>query len=441
MNRMSDCHGFVVLGSGMAGLGASHYLSEQGVTPYLYEARPTPGGHTSTHFYGDGFTFDEGPHISFTSDPRIQALFEHAVGGEFERLKAYVNNYWKGHWIKHPAQVNLHGLPEDLIVRCITDMVDARGRQTQEIKNYADWLDANFGVTFARTFPAEYSKKYHTTAAENLTTDWLGPRLYQPKLEEVLIGALKSEPLDVHYVDHFRYPTKGGFAAYLGPLLAKARVCCSHRVVAIDAKKKRLTFENGSAVEYDGVISSIPLPRLVEMIEGAPQDVRTAASRLSCSQLVLVNIGINRPVETKAQWTYFYDEDICFSRLSFPASFSTSMVPPGCGSIQAEVYFSEKWKPLECSPGDWIEPTIDGLIQCGLVRSRDEIIHRSTIYAPFANVIFDHDRTASLAIVHAYLDDIGIRYCGRYGDWGYIWTDQAFMSGERAARAAMGRVD
>ena len=55
----------------------------------------------------------------------------------------------------------------------------------------------------------EYTKKYHTTEAKNLTTDWLGPRLYRPTLDQVLLGALKPEPLDVHYVDRFRYPTRG----------------------------------------------------------------------------------------------------------------------------------------------------------------------------------------------------------------------------------------
>ena len=159
-------------------------------------------------------------------------------------------------------------------------------------------------------------------------------------------------------------------------------------------------------------------------------DVSEAASLLACSQVVLVNVGINRPVESRAQWSYFYDAEICFARLSYPAHFSPTMVPAGCGSIQAEVYFSEKWRPLTKAPEDWIEPTIDGLIECGLVRSRDEVIHRSVIFAPFANVIFDYDRPKSLKLVHEFLDSIGIGYCGRYGDWAYIWTDQAFKSGE-----------
>ena len=52
---------------------------------------------------------------------------------------------------------------------------------------------------------------------------------------------------------------------------------------------------------------------------------------------------------------------------------------------------------------------------------------------PYANVIFDLERDAALETVHGYLDDIGIAYCGRYGDWGYMWTDESFISGERAA--------
>ena len=38
-----------------------------------------------------------------------------------------------------------------------------------------------------------------------------------------------------------------------------------------------------------------------------------------------------------------------------------------------------------------------------------------------------------------HLVDIGIHYCGRYGDWGYMWTDESFISGERAATSALAR--
>jgi hypothetical protein len=41
--------------------------------------------------------------------------------------------------------------------------------------------------------------------------------------------------------------------------------------------------------------------------------------------------------------------------------------------------------------------------------------------------------------VHGYLDDIGIGYCGRYGEWGYLWSDESFLSGERAVERLLTR--
>ena len=53
-------------------------------------------------------------------------------------------------------------------------------------------------------------------------------------------------------------------------------------------------------------------------------------------------------------------------------------------------------------------------------------------------MIFDLELTPASQAIHGYLDDTGIAYCGRYGDRAYIWTDQSFMSGERAAHKIMG---
>jgi hypothetical protein len=74
----------------------------------------------------------------------------------------------------------------------------------------------------------------------------------------------------------------------------------------------------------------------------------------------------------------------------------------------------------------------------GLIRENDKILFKNSMLVPYANVIFDLERADALKIVHAYLDELGIRYCGRYGDWGYMWTDESFISGERAAGAALG---
>lgn len=425
--------GIRILGAGCAGFGASHELYGQDVKPVIYEAHDHIGGHTSSFDYGDGFIFDEGPHISFTKNERIKDLFAESCGQKFEAFPSRVNNYWKGHWIKHPAQVNLAGLPDDLVVNCLEDFITAMHKDHGEIKDYEQWLHAAFGPTFGDTFPGEYTKKYHTTEAKNLTTDWLGPRLYRPKLDEVLRGALTKDTDDVHYIPDFRYPTDGGFVSYLDMFAKRSEIHEGHRVTQIDMAAKKLGFSNGNTTEFEKLVSSIPLPALLPLIKDAPQEVLDAAALLSCSQVALINIGLNKPDVSDHHWTYFYDEDICFSRLSFPHMFSSKVAPEGCSAIQAEIYFSDKWKPLTGTVEDWIEPTIEALMRCGYIKDRSEIIHTSTLFAPWGNVIFDHDRPRCLKIVHDYLDSINLGYCGRYGDWKYIWTDESFISGERAA--------
>jgi protoporphyrinogen oxidase len=427
----------VILGSGMGGFGAAYRFHAEGITPVMYDKNSYHGGHTASFRYDSGFIFDQGPHISFTKDPRIQELFADAVDQQFETVQITLNNYWRGHWPLHPVQLHMYGLPEDVIVKVITDFVEEHHAPERPIKNYADWLLASFGRSFAELFPMTYTRKYHLTTADNMSTDWLGPRIYRPSLEEVLRGAISPSAPHVHYITHFRYPTEGGFVAYLQKLVPLGNLKFGHELVAIDPRQRELRFSNGAVSNYDALVSSVALPDLIPMIKGAPQDVRAAAQRLACSTCVLVNVGVNRQDLSPAHMSYFYDEDICFTRLSFPHMLSPRNVPPGAGSIQAEVYFSSKYKPLTGAPEEWIEPVIKDLHRCGLLREDDKILFKNAVLVRHANVIFDLERNAALKTVHGYLDDIGIAYCGRYGDWGYMWTDESFKSGEQAAEKAL----
>lgn len=425
-----------IIGSGMAGFGASHRLHDAGLSTIVYEKLPHAGGHTSSHEW-HGFMFDEGPHVSFTRDKRIQSLLAENIHGKYETIHAKVNNLWRGHWIKHPAQVNLHGLPTDLVVRIIDDFVQAQSAPPGEIKNYRDWLYAAFGKTFAETFPMEYAFKYHTTTADNMSTDWLGPRLYRPKLEEVLRGALSPSTPNVHYVDDFRYPSHGGFRAYLDRFARETTVRTGHELVALDPRRRTLRFANGTSAEYDHLVSSMPLNTLIPKIEGAPREVRDAAARLACTELVLVNVGVKRADLLDAHWSYYYDRDVFFTRLSTPHLLSPHNAPAGCGSLQAECYFSPKYRPLDRAPETCIEPVLRDLKKCKILRDDDPIVFANTLHIPHANIIFDLDRADALRVVHAYLDELKIRYCGRYGEWGYHWTDEAFISGENAAEKVL----
>jgi len=164
----------VILGSGMAGLGANHQFRTEGVTPILYDKNSYYGGHTASFRYDSGFLFDVGPHISFTKDTRIQDLLADGVDQQYETIQINLKNYWRGFWPQHPVQLHMHGLPEDVIVKVITDFVAMQQAPEKPVSNYEEWLLASFGRTFAELFPMQYTRKYHLTTADNMSTDWLG---------------------------------------------------------------------------------------------------------------------------------------------------------------------------------------------------------------------------------------------------------------------------
>ena len=267
---------FAVLGTGMAGFGAGHALEAAGMPFVMYDRNSYYGGHTHSLRYDTGFVYDEGGHVSFTKHQHVKDILAENVKGEFEERRLGADNYWKGLRIPHPVQCNLAKLPPDLNVAILSEYAAQFGSTLRPDASYAEWLVGAYGKTFANTFPMVYGHKYHTTTMDRLTTDWIGPRMYRPSLEEVFRGAIAGaqQVNGAHYVDMFRYPKVGGFKTYLEAFADRYEMQLGHVLVEIDPKARQLRFADGKVDSYDQVVSSIPLPELVPMIARVPEDVR-----------------------------------------------------------------------------------------------------------------------------------------------------------------------
>jgi len=426
-----------IIGAGLSGLAAAQRFQDNGWNPVVYEKNSYVGGHAYTHSI-NGFLFDEGPHISFTKSGKIQSLFAQAVEDQFIEHNSLVYNLWQGYWIRHPVQFNLFGLPTDLIQRCLLDFVNAHYKAVErsKVKTYADWLFQELGETLSVEFPFRYTRKYWTVEPHQMSTDWIGPRVHSPSLEEIVRGALGPNPINQYYVNIFRYPLLGGFGSYVKAVGTAIDIRCGYEVASIDTKKHWIEFNDGRSTAYDLLISTIPLPELIKNIVDAPTLVRQASANLRYTSLDLINIGVNRDEGfPEMHWMYFYDEDILFSRGNFPHRLSPNNAPPGCGSIQVEVYNS-KFRPLPTQ--DVLNRSIEQLIKIDLLKKSDQFHVTQEKQIEYANIIFDLERTKNLTITLDYLNDIGISTCGRYGEWAYYWTDDSIISGWRSAEKIMG---
>ena len=71
------------------------------------------------------------------------------------------------------------------------------------------------GKFLQNNFVKPYTKKYWRVDANELDTDWIGQRIYYPKFEDVVNGAVKSPESSNNYIQNVRYPKRNGFSSFL----------------------------------------------------------------------------------------------------------------------------------------------------------------------------------------------------------------------------------
>ncbi len=413
-----------ILGGGIAGISTAYHLNLRRITNTLFEQNREWGGLCNNFTIGNGFLFDYFVHLSFTENEYVKELFSKSA----PYIKHYPEsiNYYKGIWLKHPAQNNIAPLSNDEKVKIIIDFINRP--HIKNINNYEEWLVAQFGEYFATNFPIKYTLKYWTTEANNLTTDWVGNRFSLPPLDDLLKGSFEEQKENFYYAKEMRYPEKGGYKSFLNYMAKDINIQLNKKATLIDIKRNKIDFSDGSSTYYEKLISSIPLPELINIIKEVPENVKMAASRLHATSGQLVSLGFNRPDVSPKIWFYIYDEDIEPARAFSPSIKSPNNAPLNKSSLQFETYYS-KLRPKRMNGDNLIEHVIIKGEKMKLW-SRKDIEVSDYREVKYANVIFDFDRNRNLAIVKSFLNENGILTCGRFGEWEYFWSDQSLMSGK-----------
>jgi protoporphyrinogen oxidase len=413
----------LILGSGISGISAAFHLHKKGEQYKLCEKNSSWGG-LCDNFIIDGFLFDYFVHLSFTANNYVKDIFSQSTPFYSHNPVSY--NYYKGTWLKHPAQNNLAPLSTNEKVKIIQDFVD---KPIIVPNNYKEWLLAQFGEYFTTHFPAAYTKKYWAMAAEDLSTDWVNERFSLPELSDILKGAFEEQSENFYYAKEMRYPVKGGYKAFLNGMASSIEINLNKEAVLIDVKNKQVEFSDGTKEYYSNLISSIPLPELVKIIKDCPSSIQEAGNDLLATSGQLVSIGFNRPDIPRYLWAYIYDEDILPARVYSPSLKSINNVPEGKSSLQFETYYS-KYSPKKLDGDELISHIVAMGERMGMFSENDiDVIDYRKV--KYANVIFDNKRTNALSSIHTFLQNVGIMCVGRFGEWGYLWSDQSLLSGKK----------
>jgi protoporphyrinogen oxidase len=423
----------VVLGAGLAGLSTACHLERRRPVALL-EREDRVGGLTRS-FHVEGFTFDVTGHLLHLRRPPVQELIARLLPDAMARIERRSWIYSHGVHTEYPFQANLHGLPPDVVRECLLGFIAATTDPARPDAaalaeaSFRDWAEATFGAGIARHFLLPYNRKLWCRDLSEITADWVSWSVPRPSLDEVIGGALGISNRGLGYNPTFQYPKAGGIEVLPDALAASLRqteVRLRTEVSWIDAERRIVRTTNGEALPYDDLVSTLPLPRLIEKIDRVPDDIVQGAAGLSATTVLNVNLGIARADLTDRHWTYYPEERFVFYRVGCPTSFCAASAPPGCSSLYVEVARPE----IHAEEVPVLVRRVEqDLVACGLLRPDDRIVARQVAVVNPAYVVYDRHRRRHLPGLLAWLEGMGIRSIGRYGLWEYAAMEDALAQG------------
>jgi protoporphyrinogen oxidase len=404
----------VIIGAGIAGLSLAYHLK---LSYHIYERETKVGGLCRSKEIA-GCIFDYAPRLllsgnQYTIDVSRQLLDEN--------MDVLLFGDWSYHhtcqlYTRFPIQKHLYGLPATDIMRCLTGLVDA-GRSFDDPKesaNYRDWLYASVGRPIADLAIIPQERKKWKTDPVELDYRWAPRRVACPDLEAALRGATH----DVPQVRRFGYPRRGGIAALMEAFAAHlANLNLRVSLRAVDTQRRVAHFDDGGARPYRALVGTLPLPLLVRLLDGAPDDVRKAAARLEHVSLLCVCMVVRRNALSDKHFIYVHDPDFIFHRISFLSNLSPHAAPPGYSSLVAEVSYIGQPPMADAA---LIRRVRADLTTMDVLRSDDKVVASQVLCLPYAYPRPTVGWMENVARIRAYLEQLDIYTLGRFGEWEYL---------------------
>lgn len=426
----------VIIGAGITGLSCAYHLQHVfGKTCLILEAEHEAGG-VARSVHADGFTFDYTGHVLHLKNSYVVELVKKLLRHNLRLCYRNARIYSHGIYTRYPFQANTFGLPHNVIKDCVLGFMEAGKLRQNKIvapvnQSFYDWAIITFGQGITRHFMAPYNKKLWARPVTGISSDWCGPFVPVPKLEEVVCGALTNQKKRFGYNATFYYPVRGGIQVLSQELARNLNnLRLGAKVVKINSGKRELTLADGNRLKYGRLVTTMPLVNILEIIEDAPPKIKRMSSLLKWTSVLCLNIGVARPRIAPYSWVYFPENEFVFYRVGFSSNFSQHIAPKNCTSMYIEVSYRPGKRP---DMKIMMNKTLGNLRKCGLVRRDDKIIVKNFLDIPCAYVVPDAEREPARNAIFKYLSSKNIIPAGRYGAWKYSYMEENILDGKDIA--------
>ncbi len=426
---MADTHeGVVVLGAGLTGLSFAYHYDP--ATP-IYEREAEVGGLVRTVTARDCH-FDLAPHLLHLRSDYARKLVFEDLGLDAQEIVRKARIYYDNRIIPYPFELNLYPLSEQVREDCLRGLeklspLDREDEQAMRSGSYKEYAMKAFGDGICDHYLLPYNRKIWDTDPGDMTCEWMR---FLPTADVEKIRQNATAPSDdaFGYNTSFYYPKRDGIRELPESFAAKlSNIHLEKEVSRIETATRTVHFSDGSTVNYEKLVSTLPLKRLVELSD-LPDAAKEAAQQLVFTTVYTINIVIRGSVPEGVHWMYFPDTNLRFYRMSFPKNFFPRATPGDEQILAVEVGRRDDGLTWE-----EIVPIVEKQAMALDIFDVKEHLFTHCEKLPVAYCIYDRNRTPTVEALSKELQSRDVYSTGRYGQWEYSALEDAIMHGKTLA--------
>jgi len=425
-----------ILGGGLAGLSLGYFLNSRNRDFLILEKNSETSGLLKS-IQIDGFTFDAGgSHVIFSKNKEVLSFILSILKGNIVRNRRNAKILYKGRYVKYPFENGLAELPKRENFECLYYFIQNYTKKEKGLlpspKNLKEWFYYMFGKGIAEKYLVPYNEKLWKFPLEGMDINWVS-RIPQPPLKDIIKSSLGIPTEGYRHQLYFYYPKFGGIQALAKALEEpiKNKIITNFEVKKIKKEDGKWIVSNGKAeLEFEKIISTIPLGELITILKDAPKEIKRTARELKFNSLITVGIGIDKPKVNNFSWVYIPDQEILSHRISFPSNYSPYVSPNKKSSILAEITYRDGDEIGKMKNEEIVERTIEDLHTLKVINKND-VVTTTAHRIKYAYVIYDLECSENLRKIITYISKIGIDVIGRFGKWEYLNMDQTVEASKK----------
>jgi protoporphyrinogen oxidase len=391
----------LIIGAGISGLT---YAANCGHDDYLILERDNSiGGYCKT-INQDGFIWDYSGHFFHfqNEDVKLYVLRKMDMSNLLSIYK-HTQIYYNEIYVDYPFQKNIHQLEKNEFIDCIYDLFINNHKDDSTFKGM---LYAEFGTSIAEKFLIPYNEKLYACNLNSLDVNAMGR--FFPHVDKMGIISNFKRVDDSSYNSHFIYPKYGAieFVNSINSRVDNLKISINEEVISIDLKKKKV-HTNRRVLNYDNLISTIPLPHLLNSC-----GIQFDRTLYSWNKVLVFNLGFDKKgADVKNNWVYFPEKKYSFYRVGYYDNiFNTQRM-----SLYVEVGFH---KDANIDMEENLQNVLADLNLANIIDDQKLVSYSSVVMDPAYVYITDQMEKDKLK-QFSYLNTNDIYSIGRYGGWKY----------------------